>query len=82
MQLQAQLDKEKMMQQHKNAMELKQLETQQQQQKEQEIEDRKDRRIKMEGTQQSKMIQQRNVDGPAIDFENEGADLDMSAFMQ
>jgi len=82
MQLQAQLDKEKMMQQHKNAMELKQLETQQQQEKEQEIEDRKDKRIKMEGTQQSKMIQQRNVDGPAIDFESEGADLDMSAFMQ
>ena len=32
--------------------------------KEKEIEDRKDKRIKMEGTQQSEMIQQRQTDGP------------------
>jgi len=80
MQLQAQLDQQKMMQQHKNDMELKQLEVQQQQQKEKEIEDRKDKRIKMEGTQQSKMIQQRQTDSPAIDFEAESG-LDMSPFM-
>jgi hypothetical protein len=78
--LQAQLDQQKMMQQHKNDMELKQLEVQQQQQKEKEIEDRKDKRIKMEGTQQSKMIQQRQTDSPAIDFEAESG-LDMSPFM-
>ena len=80
MQLQSQLDQQKMMQQHKNDMELKQLEVQQQQQKEKEIEDRKDKRIKMEGTQQSKMIQQRQTDSPAIDFEAESG-LDMSPFM-
>tara|TARA_R100000654_G_scaffold1741_5_gene6443 strand:- start:13414 stop:15801 length:2388 start_codon:yes stop_codon:yes gene_type:complete len=80
MQLQAQLDKQKMIQKHKNDMELKQLEVQQQQQKEKEIENRKDKRIKMEGTQQSKMIQQRQTDSPAIDFEAESG-LDMSPFM-
>ena len=80
MQLQSQLDQQKMMQQHKNDMELKQLEVQQQQQKEKEIEDRKDKRIKMEGTQQSKMIQQRQTDSPAINFEADSG-LDMSPFM-
>ena len=80
MQLQSQLDQQKMMQQHKNDMELKQLEVQQQQQKEKEIEDRKDKRIKMEGTQQSKMIQQRQTDSPAINFEAD-SELDMSPFV-
>ena len=80
MQLQAQLDQQKIMQQHKNDMELKQLEVSNQKQKEKEIEDRKDKRIKMEGTQQSKMIQQRQTDSPAIDFEAESG-LDMSPFM-
>ena len=80
MQLQAQLDQQKMMQQHKHEMELKQLEVQKQQEKEQEIEDRKDKRIKMEGTQQSKMIQQRQTDSPAIDFEAE-PEMDMTPFM-
>ena len=80
MQLQAQLDQQKIMQQHKNDMELKQLEVSNQKQKEKEIEDRKDKRIKMEGTQQSKMIEQRQTDSPAIDFEAESG-LDMSPFM-
>ena len=61
-------------------MELKQLEVQKQQEKEREIEDRKDKRIKMEGTQQSKMIQQRQTDSPAIDFEAE-PEMDMTPFM-
>ena len=75
MQLQAQLDQQKMMQQHKNDMELKQLEVSNQQIKEQEKENRKDKRIKMEGTQQSQMIEQRNVDGPAIDFEAQSSSM-------
>jgi len=75
MQLQAQLDQQKMMQQHKNDMELKQLEVSNQQVKEQEKENRKDKRIKMEGTQQSQMIEQRNVDGPAIDFEAQSSSM-------
>jgi len=71
MQLQAQLDQQKIQQEHQNAMELKGLEREQMQEKEALIEDRKDKRIKMEGTQQSKMIEQRNLDGPAIDFEEQ-----------
>jgi len=49
-------------------------------QKEQQKEDRKDKRIKMEGTQQSEMISQRNNDGLPIDFENQ-PDAEMNAFM-
>jgi len=53
-------------------MELKQLEVEAMKQKEQLIEDRKDKRIKLEGTQQSEMIDQRNNDLLPIDFENKG----------
>jgi hypothetical protein len=38
--------------------------------KEAEIEDRKDKRVRMEGTQQSQLIQQRQNDGTPIDFES------------
>ena len=43
--------------------------------KEQEIEDRKDKRIKMEGSQQSTMIQQRQSDGPPVNFESSNDSL-------
>jgi len=56
--------------QHMYDMELKKMEVQAMQQKEQLIEDRKDKRIKIEGTQQSEMIDQRNNDLLPIDFEN------------
>ena len=56
--------------QHMYDMELKRMEVQAMQQKEQLIEDRKDKRVKMEGTQQSEMIDQRNNDLLPIDFEN------------
>jgi len=69
MQLQAQLDQQKMMQQHQNDMELKKLEEQGINKREQQREDRKDDRIKMEGTQQSEMIQQRKTDGLPINFQ-------------
>ena len=69
MQLQAQLDQQKMMQQHQNDMELKKLEEQGINKREQQREDRKDDRIKMEGTQQSEMIEQRKTDGLPINFE-------------
>ena len=68
MQLQAQLDQQKMMQQHQNDMELKKLEEQGVTKREQQREDRKDDRIKMEGTQQSEMITQRKNDGLPINF--------------
>jgi len=40
--------------------------------KEKMIEDRKDDRTRLEGTQQSEMIQQRNLDLPPIDFNQGG----------
>ena len=74
-----QLDQQKMQMQHKFDLELKKLEAQAQKQKEQEIEDRKDKRIKMEGTQQSELIAQRQNDQPPINFEEKGG-MDMQAF--
>ena len=44
--------------------------------KEKEIEDRKDKRIKMEGSQQSQMIQQRQNDSAPVDFESTNTTLD------
>ena len=80
MEVQAQLDQQKMQMQHQFDMQLKQIETQMQLQKENQKEDRKDKRIKMEGTQQSEMISQRKNDGLPIDFENQ-PDQGMGAFM-
>jgi len=74
-----QLDQQKMQMQHKFDLELKKIEAQAQKQKEQEIEDRKDKRIKMEGTQQSELIAQRQNDDPPINFEEKGG-MDMQAF--
>ena len=74
-----QLDQQKMQMQHKFDLELKKLEAQAQKQKEQEIEDRKDKRIKMEGTQQSELIAQRQNDDPPINFEEKDS-MDMQAF--
>ena len=72
MQLQAQLDQQKMQQQHMFDMELKKMEVDAMQAKESAIEDRKDKRTQMEGSQQSAMIDQRNNDLMPINFENEG----------
>ena len=70
-QTQAQLEKEKLQLKHKYDMELKKIEVQAMKEKESFIEDRKDKRTKLEGTQQSKMISQRNLDTLPIDFEQE-----------
>jgi uncharacterized metal-binding protein len=54
-------------------------------QKEQDIEDRKDKRVKIQGTQQSEMITQRKEDGLPINFESKGNDnlggIGMEQFM-
>ena len=71
MELAAQLEQQKMQAQFQFDMQLKQMDMQAVGQKEQEIENRKDKRIKMEGTQQSQMIEQRKQDLPAIDFEQQ-----------
>ena len=72
MQTAAQLEQEKMQAQFQYDMQLKQMDMKATQEKEQRIEDRKDKRIKMEGTQQSKMIDQRKNDLMPINFEKQG----------
>jgi len=79
MQVQNELEMQKMQRRFEFDMQLKQMDMQAVGAKEKMIEDRKDKRIKMEGTQQSEMITQRNVDGPPIDFEQD-VDVDMNAF--
>ena len=69
MQTAAQIELQKMQQKFQYDMQLKQLETQNVSEKDTLKENRKDKRIKMEGTQQSKMITQRQNDGPSINFE-------------
>ena len=53
-------------------------------QKEAEIEDRKDKRVKIQGTQQSELIQQRQTEGMPKNFESQGNDVmggfDLSSF--
>jgi hypothetical protein len=43
--------------------------------KEQQVEDRKDKRVKLQGTQQSQLINQRQNDSGPVDFEGAGEDL-------
>ena len=80
MQIAADLEKIKMQQKFEYDMQLKQIEVQAIQQKEAAIEDRKDKRSKMEATQQSEMISQRQNDSLPKDFENQ-PDMGMQAFM-
>jgi len=78
MQIANQFELNKMQIKFEQDMQLKQLEVKGQAQKEQQKEDRKDKRIKIEGTQQSEMISQRNNDGLPINFEQQ---QDVNAFM-
>ena len=80
MQIAADLEKIKMQQKFEYDMQLKQIEVQAIQQKEAAIEDRKDKRSKMEATQQSEMISQRQNDSLPKDFENQ-PDMGVQAFM-
>jgi len=67
-----QIKQQEMQLQHQYDIELKQMEVGAMQEKEALIEDRKDKRIKLEGNQQSQMIDQRNNDLMPIDFEQQG----------
>ena len=71
LQTQAQLKQQEMQYQHEFDMELKKIEVQAMQEKENRIEDRKDKRTQMEGSQQSKMIEQRQTSGFPTNFEKE-----------
>jgi hypothetical protein len=81
MQTAAQLKAQEMQQQFQYDMQLKQIEVQASQQKEATIEDRKDKRSKMEATQQSEMISQRKNDSLPTDFESQ-SNLDLQPFIQ
>ena len=71
MQAASQIEQQKMQMQFGFDMQLKQAETQTMQAKEGAIEDRKDNRSKMEATQQSQLISQRQNDSLPQDFQNE-----------
>jgi len=77
MQTQAQLDMQKMQMQHEFDMQLAQVEGSKQEQINNKKEAAKDKRIKMEGTQQSKMIAQRKNDSDPINFELQGLESPM-----
>jgi hypothetical protein len=70
MQTANQLEKEIMAERFGYDMQLKQMEVKSKTQKEAEIEDRKDERVRIVGTQQSKMIDQRNNGLLPTDFES------------
>ena len=80
MQTASQIKQAEMERQFQYDMQLKQMEMQVVNQKETFIEDRKDKRTKIQATQQSEMISQRKNDGLPIDFENQ-ADQGLGAFM-
>ena len=56
-------------------MQLKNIETQQLANREKTKEDRKDQRTKIQATQQSEMIEQRNSGKPPKNFESAGNDI-------
>jgi len=78
MELASQLKQQEMQMQHQFDMQLKQADLEAMKTKETAIEDRKDKRIKMEGTQQSKMITQRQNEMLPIDFEAQGEEQPMA----
>ena len=80
MEIAAQLKAQEMQTKFQFDMQLKQLDVQNIQEKETRIEDRKDQRSKIEATQQSQLISQRQNDSLPIDFETE-PDQGMEAFM-
>tara|TARA_B110000444_G_scaffold21929_1_gene18173 strand:- start:209 stop:2593 length:2385 start_codon:yes stop_codon:yes gene_type:complete len=75
METENQLDLQKMQQRFMYDRQLKEMDMQSVGNKEQLIEDRKDKRIQMEGTQQSKMITQRKNDLMPFDFEQEKTEV-------
>ena len=72
MQTDLEIKKQLMAQEFEYQKQLAMIEKQNMSAKEQEIEDRKDKRIKLQGTQQSQLINQRQTDGAPKDFESAG----------
>jgi len=69
MQTEAEIKRQLMAEEFNYQMQLEQMKMQAEQEKEKEIEDRKDKRIQMQGTQQSEMIDQRQNNLLPVDFE-------------
>ena len=84
MQAEAQIKKELMATEFQYNIQLAQAAAAGTQQKEKEIEDRKDKRVKIQGTQQSELIEQRQNEGMPKNFESQGNDVmggfDLSSF--
>ena len=74
MQMEAQIKKQIMAEQFQYDLQLEQQKNARVSEKEQFIEDRKDKRTKLQATQQSKMIEQRQNDLLPTDFESQGND--------
>ena len=71
MQTEAEIKRQLMSEEFNYQVQLEQLKMQAEKQKEKDIEDRKDKRVKIQGTQQSEMIEQRQTESLPIDFENQ-----------
>ena len=84
MQTEAQIKKQLMATEFEYNLQLAQAQIGAAKQKEAEIEDRKDKRVKIQGTQQSELIQQRQTEGMPKNFESQGNDVmggfDLSSF--
>ena len=76
MQTEAQIQEQQMARQFEYDMKLKQAELQNAKAKEKEIEDRKDERTRIQATQQSQMINQRQNDLLPTDFEQQNLGID------
>ena len=76
MQTAAEIEREQMAQQFEYDLKLKQAELAAQKTKEKEIEDRKDERTRIQATQQSQMINQRQNDLLPTDFEQQNLGID------
>jgi hypothetical protein len=80
MEQEAVIKKQLMAEEFQYQLQLAQMESQGKQKKEAEIEDRKDKRTKIQATQQSKMIAQRQSDLLPTDFEQQGMEQQAGGF--
>ena len=82
MQMQAEIEKQMIEIKYGYDMQLKSMDLEVENKKEKDIEDRKDQRTRIQASQQSKMISQRQNDSAPTNFEQQDdpAGLDMSAF--
>jgi len=81
MQTEAEIKRELMAQEFEYDVKLKKMDIDISKQKEKEIEDRKDQRTKIQATQQSQMISQRQNDSLPTDFEQNQNSIDIEQFV-